>query len=176
MKLFLGRKKHIIMVFGVFFINYFFDRLTKFIAVKYLKDIGSLSFFNNIFILKYAENTGAFLSFGAKWNVYIKYFVLLVVPIIICMIVLIYLMVKEIKTYRIIIGSCIIGGGMGNLVDRLFNEFRVIDFMNFGIGNIRTGILNIADLSVTFGVIILMVYEVILDRKKTKNEIRNNIG
>ena len=54
----------------------------------------------------------------------------------------------------------IIGGGLGNLIDRLSNNFRVVDFINFGIGNVRTGILNVADMSVTFGVIILAIYSI----------------
>jgi signal peptidase II len=156
------------MSLGIFFINYILDRVTKYIAIEYLKGNEGIRFFNNIFALIYAENTGAFLSLGKNWNVYIKYFVLLIIPIIICIIGLLYLMFKETKKYRIIIGSCIIGGGIGNLVDRLFNNFTVIDFMNFGIGNIRTGILNVADLSVTFGVILLILFEIILDKNKEK--------
>ena len=54
----------------------------------------------------------------------------------------------------------IIGGGLGNLIDRLSNDFRVVDFINFGIGNVRTGILNVADMSVTFGVIFLAIYSI----------------
>jgi signal peptidase II len=171
MKCFLERKNHIIMVLGIFLVNYFLDRITKIIAVNYLKGKESINVFFDFFILKYAENIGAFLSLGTKWNIYVKYFVLLIVPIIICIIGLIYLMVKETKKYRIIIGSCIIGGGIGNLVDRLFNNFTVIDFMNFGIGNIRTGILNVADLSVTFGVIIFIIFEIVMEYRKKKNKI-----
>jgi len=153
------------MALGIFLINYFLDRFTKYIAVEYLKGNESRSFFNNIFVLVYAENTGAFLSLGKNWNIYIKYVVLLIIPILICIAGLLYLMIKEKKNYRIIICSCIIGGGIGNLIDRLFNEFTVIDFMNFGIGNIRTGILNVADLSITFGVIILLIFEMIQKKR-----------
>jgi len=165
MKILTERKRQIIMTLGIFSINYFLDRFTKYIAVEYLKGNESKSFIKNIFVLVYAENTGAFLSLGKNWNIYIKYTVLLIIPIIICIIGLLYLMIKEKKDYRIIICSCIIGGGIGNLADRLFNEFTVIDFMNFGIGNIRTGILNIADISVTFGVILLLIFEMIHDKK-----------
>ena len=56
--------------------------------------------------------------------------------------------------------------GLGNLLDRLFNGFRVIDFMNFGIGNLRTGILNVADLSITFGVIIFIIYDLFFAEDK----------
>ena len=61
----------------------------------------------------------------------------------------------------------IIGGGLGNLIDRLSNNFRVVDFLNFGIGSLRTGILNIADMSVTIGVLFLAVYS--LQKKGVEN-------
>ncbi len=125
MKIFIERKRQIIISLVIFFINYFLDRLTKCIAVEYLKGNGSKSFFYNFFVLVYAENTGAFLSLGRNWNIYIKYAVLLIIPIFICITGLLYFMVKEKKNYRIIICSCIIGGGNWELADRLFNGFTV---------------------------------------------------
>ena len=169
------RKRHIIMTLSIFSVNFILDRLTKHIALEYLKGNDSIIFFNNIFALTYAENTGAFLGLGKNWNEHIKYFVFLIIPIIICIVGLLHLMTKETKNHRIIIVSCIIGGGIANLVDRLFNNFTVIDFMNFGIGRIRTGILNVADLSVTFGVIILIIVELFQNKKLVKNnDIRIN--
>jgi signal peptidase II len=54
--------------------------------------------------------------------------------------------------------ATILAGGLSNLFDRLTRHFRVVDFMNFGIGGLRTGILNVADLSITFGGIALVLY------------------
>ncbi|PID99718.1 MAG: signal peptidase II, partial [Acidobacteria bacterium] len=61
--------------------------------------------------------------------------------------------------------SCVIGGGIGNLYDRIFNDGIVIDFMNFGIGSLRTGILNVADLSVTFGAVIFVIMMISAEKK-----------
>lgn len=47
--------------------------------------------------------------------------------------------------------SLIVGGGIGNLIDWTFNNGAVIDFMNFGVGNLRTGIFNIADVAIMLG-------------------------
>lgn len=52
------------------------------------------------------------------------------------------------------------------MYDRIFNNGLVVDFMNFGIGNIRTGILNVADLSITFGAILLFISTLIQERKE----------
>lgn len=65
---------------------------------------------------------------------------------------LIYLLISRddfrIKTIAL---SLVIGGGIGNLIDRIFNEGRVIDFMNIGIGPVRTRVFNIAVLSLPSG-------------------------
>jgi lipoprotein signal peptidase len=64
MKILIERKRQIILSLGIFFINYFLDRFTKYIAVEFLKGNGSRSFFNNIFVLVYVENTGAWAEIG----------------------------------------------------------------------------------------------------------------
>ena len=50
----------------------------------------------------------------------------------------------------------VLSGGLGNLVDRIINDGRVIDFMNIGIGSLRTGIFNVADVCITVGVVVLV--------------------
>jgi signal peptidase II len=144
--------------------------MTKCIAVTWLKGREAIPLFNNVIVIKYAENSGAFLSLGANWNIYIKYAVFLIIPIIACLSGLLYLLAKETRLYRLITGACIIGGGMGNLTDRLFNEFKVTDFLNLSIGTIRTGILNMADVSVTFGALMFLIFENINSRWYQNNK------
>jgi signal peptidase II len=154
------RKKYIIVAVGTALINYLVDWLTKYLALTFLKGNEPISYFDDMVILTFAENGGAFLGLGADWSVYVKYAVLLIVPMAICISALFYLMFKEKDMKRAALISCIVGGGMGNLIDRLCNDFKAIDFLNFGVLDIRTGILNTADLSITFGAIILLIYEV----------------
>ena len=47
--------------------------------------------------------------------------------------------------------SLIVGGGAGNLVDRLLRQGRVGDFIMVGVGTVRTGIFNCADMAVLAG-------------------------
>jgi signal peptidase II len=51
----------------------------------------------------------------------------------------------------------IAAGGMGNLVDRVLREGRVIDFMNLGLGPVRTGIFNVADVQIMVGLGLLLL-------------------
>jgi len=52
----------------------------------------------------------------------------------------------------------LLAGGIGNLIDRLFHNGLVIDFLNVGIGPIRTGIFNVADMAIMAGFGILLLY------------------
>ena len=53
-----------------------------------------------------------------------------------------------------------LSGGIGNLWDRVIPDGRVIDFMDVGIGSLRTGIFNVADLCITTGVVLLVAQTV----------------
>ncbi|MCR4791056.1 MAG: signal peptidase II [Treponemataceae bacterium] len=149
-----------------FVINFGLDRLTKILATIYLKGTGLHSYLKNIFVLVYAQNTGAFLSMGAHFPLALKYILLIVLPLLVCLAGLVWCIIKETDKFRCILFTSVLAGGIGNLVDRIFNDFSVIDFMNFGIGKLRTGILNVADLSITFGVIIFLIYDIFFAKDK----------
>lgn len=160
------RSTVILLILAVFAVNFAADRVTKVIAIDTLKGQPPQSYFGNLVVLQYVENTGAFLGLGAGWPDWLKYTLLVVLPILVCLAVVVWLVLRVNNKTMIVLVSTIIAGGLGNLFDRLFNDFRVVDFLNFGIGPVRTGILNVADMSVTFGAIILLLYEIF--RKKPK--------
>jgi len=56
-----------------------------------------------------------------------------------------------------ICAAFLLAGGIGNQIDGVTNDGLVTDFMNLGIGTIRTGVFNIADIGITFGAIGLVV-------------------
>lgn len=159
------RKKYIFTTIIVLLINYLIDQLTKYFAVQYLKGDEPVYFLKDTIMIYYAENSGAFLGMGTAWPPALKYIVLLILPIMFCLYGIYFCLFKEKNLTRLVLFSTIIGGGLSNLIDRLFNDFAVVDFLNFGIGSLRTGILNIADLSVTFGVFILLFYELKYGKK-----------
>ena len=51
-----------------------------------------------------------------------------------------------------------LAGGIGNLIDRIFFENGVIDFLNVGVGNWRTGIFNVADMAIMVGVFCMLFF------------------
>ena len=160
------RIKQILLCLIVAAINIAADRITKLLAVKLLMNKNPIELLNRVIIISYTENKGAFLSLGRGWPEELKYILLLYIPIAICLIVFIYCLFIEKDKIRTILIMSMISGGIGNLIDRLLNNFSVIDFLNFGIGSLRTGILNIADVSITFGAIAFVIYEIVSDRRK----------
>ncbi|MDG1013841.1 MAG: signal peptidase II [Flavobacteriaceae bacterium] len=115
------------------------------------------------------ENSGAFLSMGSDSNPTVKLIFLLIVPVIVLGIVLYYVITDKTLDKKSIIGfSCIAGGGIANVYDRLLYG-SVTDFlyMDFG-GVFKTGVFNIADMSVTSGMILLLMSSFIKRPSKKK--------
>ena len=116
------------------------------------------------------ENSGAFLSMGSDSNPTVKLIFLLIVPIIVLGIVLYYVITDKTLDKKSIIGfSCIAGGGIANVYDRLLYG-SVTDFlyMDFG-GVFKTGVFNIAYMSVTSGMILLLMSSFIKRPSKKNN-------
>ena len=134
------------------------DQVTKSIARQNLVTGESLSFSGNLFILQYIENQGAFLSLGAGAHEQTRFLIFTVIAGLFLIGMACYIIFsKKVTKAEVIAFSMVIGGGIGNLIDRVFNNGRVIDFMNIGIGRIRTGIFNIADVAILFGVFLVIV-------------------
>jgi len=76
-------------------------------------------------------------------------------------------MTTHMTKYQTIAMSLVLGGGFGNLIDRIYNHGLVIDFMNAEIGSLRTGVFNVADIAITFGAIWLFILSVKSSSKRT---------
>ena len=64
---------------------------------------------------------------------------------------------RKITRLQLIGCALIVGGGASNLADRIFADGRVVDFMNLGVGRLRTGIFNVADVAIMIGVAALVL-------------------
>jgi signal peptidase II len=127
--------------------------------VKHLQPAGSFSYFYDTFRLQYTENTGALLSFGESLTEQTRFWLFIVMVFLLLSVLIIYAYTTSFQ-YRIKIAglSLIAGGGLSNLIDRLTNNGAVVDFLNVGIGNIRTGIFNIADFLILMGIAVVLIF------------------
>lgn len=133
------------------------DRATKVVAESALEGRGRLSYLHDTWRFEYVRNTGAFLSLGAKLNeplrtVLLQGFVGVLVAGLVA-----YSLVRARRKLQVVALSLVAGGGIGNLWDRLASG-SVTDFMNMGIGPVRTGVFNVADIAIMVGVGMLVVW------------------
>jgi signal peptidase II len=118
-----------------------------------------LSYLHNTVRLEYVENTGAALSLGDSLSKPLSFWLLSILPLLFLIVLFIYAIrkIQVLTPLKLMAFSLIFAGGLGNIIDRLLNDRHVSDFMNVGIGSLRTGIFNVADMCVTAGVIVLLV-------------------
>ena len=94
---------------------------------------------------------------GSDLNPTIKLIFLLILPVVVLAYVMYYIITnKTLDRLSLIAFCCIVGGGISNVADRIFRG-SVTDFLHLDFGGVfRTGIFNITDMSVTFGMIVLL--------------------
>ena len=139
-------------------------QLIKFAVLKHLEPIGSITVIDKVLSLTYVENTGA--AFGS-FSGYTR--VLSVFTALVLIVGLIYLLSGRLHSQVVSCGlTLIISGGAANLIDRVGREF-VIDYIDPLF--IKFAVFNFADILVTVGafiVIIYLLYDIIKDSKTDK--------
>ncbi len=135
------------------------DRVTKAIAQATLVDAPPRSLLNGMVTLTYAENPGAFLGLGARLPERARIALGIASTVLVLAMGIALLVRAHAVSVPLLIGvSLLTGGGIGNLIDRSMNGGRVVDFMVFRVGPLRTGILNVADIAITAGAIAAAVF------------------
>ncbi len=134
------------------------DQISKYFVLEHLLPKGSVAVWEGIFHWTYTENTGAAFSMLSGQ----KYF-LIVLPILICIVLGYLLFAKKIehKLGRVAL-TFLLGGAIGNLIDRIVHGF-VVDFIDVRI--INFAIFNVADIFVTVGAGLLIAYLVFFYEK-----------
>lgn len=127
-----------------------FDIFTKYLSSFYFK-VSEIEVIKNILYFNYVENRGA--AFGIMQNK--QWFFILITLILIIAMILYILKVKPQDILLKLSLSFIIGGGIVNLIDRVFKGY-VVDFIDLRI--INYPVFNIADCFVVIGAVLLCVY------------------
>jgi signal peptidase II len=151
--------KRISVLVFVLFASVSCDQATKVVAKSHLSP-EPISYMYDLFRFQYAQNNGAFLSLGSLLSEQARFWVFTILVGLFLLGLLIYaIRVAQHTSLSILIAlALILGGGASNLLDRVLHNGLVIDFMNVGIGNIRTGIFNIADMAIMAGLALLLIF------------------
>ncbi len=154
--------KKIIIILAIFFT----DRVTKFYLLNLQAEGIDIDFYIYSFLNLYLVwNSG--VGFGlASMEANIYYHIVTAI-IVIVNIGLIYFLVKSKGGYAYLL-ALIIGGSLGNLVDRIYYH-AVPDFIDLHLANYHWFVFNVADIFITLGIIGLILAELTKKEKISKN-------
>ena len=143
------------------------DQSTKHMARQLLQGRETISVMGDLLRLGYAENIGGFLGIGAALPEYLRTYVFVLLAGVLVAVLLAYAVVKRNTGLpQLVAATLIVGGGFGNIIDRMLNDGRVVDFLNVGIGSLRTGIFNVADMAIMLGAAVLLLSMTTARRRK----------
>ena len=134
------------------------DQISKIWVRNNFESYSETSIIGDVFTLIKVENSGAFLGMGSELSETFRILLLIVLPIIVLVSITVYTYIEKTLDKNSIIGfSLIIGGGIANIFDRIvYGSVTDFLYLNFG-GIFKTGIFNVADLSVTTGMILILI-------------------
>ena len=141
------------------------DLITKAIFERAFYGEPTVHLLGDIVRVGFVLNTGVFLSLGHTLSPTMRFWLFVVgVACVLTTLLVLTLRDPRFRTAEVAAVAAIVGGGIGNLVDRV-QLGAVRDFLNVGIGSLRTGIFNLADMAITFGGIALIVLPFIRRRE-----------
>ena len=134
------------------------DHVVKRIAISALADSPRISLASDTVRFELASNPGAFLSLGAGLPSGLRHLVLLVlVPLLLAVVCAVAVRSGFSSGWSLLGLALVAGGGLANWIDRLQHGGAVTDFVSVGLGPLRTGIFNLADVSIVAGVALLLL-------------------
>ena len=168
-------KTDLLLPFILMILVIFLDQLTK-IAVLNTGSEGEILFsmFGDFFRIVLVYNTGAAFSLGTNFSPVLHFISLKLLPLLLIVgFIILYFKANFTKVERYLF-CAILGGGIGNLIDRFFRSNGVIDFIDvkfYGIfGFERWPTFNIADSVVVVSLTTFIVYSIFRKRDRTLYE------
>ncbi len=165
--------------FSLFALVIILDQITKILVVKNIPPYTILwSFWDGFVRIVHVRNLGVAFSMGYSWPLFLRKFVFAVIPLlVIAYVIRLYFKSEEFTQLQRWCICAILGGGIGNLIDRIFRPQGVVDFIDvkwFGWEKSPLGLFrmerwptfNVADaMIVVFGAILIISFLAMLGKK-----------
>ena len=134
------------------------DRVTKHAAMTMLAGEPDRSYLADTVRLGYVENPGGFLSLGASWPSLMRTTFFTVATGIMLLTLAVVAIRRRRDEWSALGVALFLAGGASNWVDRIARG-SVVDFLNVGVGPVRTGVFNVADAALMLGPAIFVFAE-----------------
>lgn len=142
------------------------DRVTKHMATAVLADKPAQSFLADTVRLQYAKNVGGFLGLGAELSPIVRTSIFTVATGVVLAVLFVGVVRSPWSFWPSLGITLFLAGGISNWIDRALRG-SVVDFLNIGVGWLRTGIFNFADVAIMLGIAIFLLAE--LSARATPN-------
>ena len=126
------------------------DRVTKQFATETMAGAPMRSYLGDTIRLLYVENTGAFLGVGGDFAPAVRTGLFTVGTSLLLLALVAVAIHSGWQRWSLFGVTLFVAGGASNLIDRVVRG-SVVDFLNVGIGPVRTGIFNVADVAIMLG-------------------------
>jgi len=134
------------------------DRISKIYVINLSKNSSDIELFSSKFLnITLIWNEG--IAFGIFSAIHGYWYNLLTITIVLIAIIILIMSIRQdgMQQYFLLI---VFGGALGNLYDRIFFK-AVPDFIDLHVGDFHWFIFNMADIFITFGVIMLILWEIL---------------
>lgn len=136
------------------------DRVTKHMAITTLAGTLGRTFAGDTIRLEYVENTGGFLSLGAGLPIGLRTSLFTFGTGALLLAVVGVAVRYRWAGWSLLGLAFFVAGGASNWIDR-FARGKVVDFVSIGVGPLRTGIFNVADVAILAGAAIVVASELV---------------
>jgi signal peptidase II len=133
------------------------DQATKRVAAALLPEGTRVSLLGDAVRLERIRNPGAFLGLGAGLPPRVRVGIFTWGVGLLVLGALVTAFHRRASGRTAVAAALVAAGGLGNLWDRATAGGLVTDFLNLGIGGLRTGVFNVADLAIVAGVLLALV-------------------
>ena len=143
------------------------DQLTKLIIVRNVSPYEPITVIEGFFKITHASNSG--MAFGLLQDVPMIFFIALTL-VALGLIVSFYRSIPDGDRFAATSLALILAGAIGNLIDRLFRENGVVDFLQFDLGLFIFPDFNVADSAIVIGVALLLFEVAVSESERSAGE------
>ena len=148
-----ARVIRLITIFSVMAVTIGCDQFSKAAARAFLSYSHPIELFGGTLKFTLSQNVGAFLSLGSRLPQIARFLLFSIGGCLAILGGLYYLITKLQLSRRAVIAlSFVVGGSVGNQIDRMIFHGSVTDFLFLSLGPVHTGVFNVADMAIMFGV------------------------